>query len=46
MLTVLQVNAATFLANAAQLVKPGGLLLVGNMRDTHPQLGFTLNVVQ
>lgn len=44
--TVLQVDAATFLANAAQLVKPGGLLLVGNMRDTHPQLGFTLNVVQ
>lgn len=44
--TALQVNAATFLANAAQLVKPGGLLLVGNMRDTHPQLGFTLNVVQ
>lgn len=34
------------LANAAQLVKPGGLLLTGNMRDTHPQLGFTLNVVQ
>ncbi|WLD47041.1 hypothetical protein NLML1_0678 [Candidatus Nanosynbacter lyticus] len=44
--TALQVNAATFLAHAAQLVKPGGLLLVGNMRDTHPQLGFTLNVVQ
>ena len=44
--TVLQVDAATFLANAAQLVKPGGLLLVGNMRDTHPQLGFTLNIVQ
>lgn len=44
--TVLQVDAATFLANAAQLVKPGGLLLVGNMRDTHPQLGFMLNVVQ
>ena len=44
--TALQVNAATFLANAAQLVKPGGLLLIGNMRDTHPQLGFTLNVVQ
>ena len=44
--TALQVNTATFLANAAQLVKPGGLLLVGNMRDTHPQLGFTLNVVQ
>lgn len=44
--TVLQVDAATFLANAAQLVKPGGLLLIGNMRDTHPQLGFTLNVVQ
>lgn len=44
--TALRVNAATFLANAAQLVKSGGLLLVGNMRDTHPQLGFTLNVVQ
>jgi hypothetical protein len=44
--TALQVNAATFLAHAAQLVKPGGLLLVGNMRDMHPQLGFTLNVVQ
>ena len=44
--TALRVNAATFLAHAAQLVKPGGLLLVGNMRDTHPQLGFTLNVVQ
>ena len=44
--TALQVDAATFLAHAAQLVKPGGLLLVGNMRDTHPQLGFTLNVVQ
>ncbi|MFC2605941.1 MAG: hypothetical protein ACFNZR_01515 [Candidatus Nanosynbacter sp.] len=44
--TALQVNAATFLAHAAQLVKSGGLLLVGNMRDTHPQLGFTLNVVQ
>ena len=41
--TALRVNAATFLAHAAQLVKPGGLLLVGNMRDTHPQLGFTLN---
>ena len=44
--TALQVDAATFLANAVQLVKPGGLLLIGNMRDTHPQLGFTLNVVQ
>ena len=44
--TALQDNAAPFLANAAQLVKSGGLLLVGNMRDTHPQLGFTLNVVQ
>lgn len=44
--TALQVDAATFLAHAAQPVKPGGLLLVGNMCDTHPQLGFTLNVVQ
>lgn len=39
-------DARIFLANAMERVKPGGLLLVGNMRDTHPQLGFTLNVVQ
>lgn len=39
-------GAITFIKNAYELVKPGGLLLVGNMLDTHPQLGFTLNVVQ
>lgn len=39
-------GAETFLKNAYELVKPGGLLIVGNMLDTHPQLGFTLNVVQ
>lgn len=36
----------TFLERAFQQVKPGGVLVVGNMLDTHPQLGFTLNVVQ
>lgn len=39
-------GANTFLRNAYELVKPGGVLLIGNMRDTHPTLGFTLNTVQ
>ena len=39
-------GAQTFLQNAYELVKPGGILLVGNMLDTHPQLEFTLNVIQ
>lgn len=39
-------GAVTFIKNAYELVKPGGRLLLGNMLDTHPQLGFTLNVVQ
>lgn len=39
-------GAVSFLHNAYELVKPGGMLVVGNMRDTHPQLGFTLNVAQ
>ncbi|NQX25988.1 hypothetical protein HQQ81_01300 [Microbacteriaceae bacterium VKM Ac-2854] len=39
-------GAVTFLRNAYELVAPGGVLVVGNMLDTHPQLGFTLDVVQ
>lgn len=39
-------GAVTFLRNAYDLVEPGGVLLVGNMRDSHPQLGFTMNVIQ
>lgn len=39
-------GAETFLKNAYELVRPGGTLMVGNMLDTHPQLGFTLNVIQ
>ena len=39
-------GAPTFLKNAYEITKPGGLLLVGNMLDTHPQLGFTLNTLQ
>ena len=39
-------GARNFLTNAFELVRPGGLLVVGNMRDTHPQLGFTLNTIQ
>lgn len=40
------VGITGFLRNAYELVKPGGMLVVGNMRDTHPQLGFTLNTIQ
>ena len=36
----------TFLANAWRMVRPGGVLVVANMLPTHPQLGFTLNVIQ
>ncbi len=39
-------GAVTFIRNAYDFVKPGGLLVLGNMLDTHPQLAFTLNVVQ
>lgn len=39
-------GAATFLRNAFACVRPGGMLVVGNMLDTHPQLGFTLDVIQ
>ncbi len=39
-------GARSFLHNAFELVTPGGQLIVGNMRDTHPQLGFTLNTIQ
>lgn len=39
-------DAVTFLRNASGLVRPGGYLIVGNMLDRHPYLGFTLNVIQ
>lgn len=39
-------GAVSLMKNSYELVKPGGLLMVGNMLDTHPQLGFTLNVIQ
>lgn len=45
-LKTLQAGARTFLKNCYRLVKPGGDLIVGNMLDTHPQLGFTLNTIQ
>lgn len=39
-------GAITFLRNAFATVRPGGLLLVGNMLDTHPELSFTMDVIQ
>ena len=39
-------GARSFMKNSFDLVKPGGLMIIGNMLDTHPQLGFTLNTIQ
>ncbi len=39
-------GAVTLLRNAWELLRPGGLLVFGNMLPTHPQLDFTLHVVQ
>lgn len=39
-------GARSFMKNSFNLVKPGGLMVVGNMLDSHPQLGFTLNTIQ
>ena len=39
-------GASKFLKEAYGLLKPGGVLIFGNMRDTHPQLDFTLHIVQ
>lgn len=42
----LMAGAVTFLRNAFKLLESGGYLVVGNMLDSHPELAFTLNVVQ
>lgn len=39
-------DAIGFMKNAYDLVAPGGIFMFGNMRDTHPQLEFTTNVIQ
>ena len=39
-------GAVTFLRNAYDLVRPGGLLVIGNMLDTHPQLDVLSRIVQ
>jgi hypothetical protein len=39
-------GAVNFLRTAFGYVSPGGLLIFGNMLDTHPHIGFTLDVVQ
>jgi hypothetical protein len=39
-------GAVTFLRNAFDCVRPGGVLVVGNMLDSHPELGLTINVIQ
>lgn len=39
-------GAVTFVRNAFACVRPGGMLITGNMLDTHPQLGFTMDVIQ
>jgi SAM-dependent methyltransferase len=39
-------SASDFLRAALRFVKPGGILVLGNMLDTHPQLDFVLRIVQ
>lgn len=39
-------GAVALLRDAYERVDDDGLLLVGNMLDSHPELGFTLNVIQ
>lgn len=39
-------GAVDFLRVAYSLLKPGGILVFGNMSDQHPHLMFTINVVQ
>jgi cyclopropane fatty-acyl-phospholipid synthase-like methyltransferase len=39
-------GAVTLFRNAYELVRPGGVLVFANMLVSHPQLAFTLNVVQ
>lgn len=39
-------GARTFLRNSYELVRPGGILVIGNMLKSHPQLAFTLDVIQ
>lgn len=39
-------GAIEFLNTAHSLLKPGGILVLGNMRDTHPQLTFTTQIVR
>lgn len=39
-------GAIEFLEAAYSLLKPGGMLVLGNMRDDHPQLPFTIGIVR
>lgn len=39
-------GAVTLLRNAYELLRPGGVLVMSNMLDTHPQLAVTLRIVQ
>lgn len=41
-----QAGAVSLVRNSFDLVRPGGLLIVGNMSTEHPHLGFTLNTIQ
>lgn len=43
---IMMPGAIEFLKTAYSLLKPGGILVLGNMRDSHPQLTFTTQVVR
>lgn len=44
--TIQMPGAIDFLRAAYSLLKPGGILVLGNMRDSHSQLKFATQVVQ
>lgn len=39
-------SASTFLQRSYKYLKPGGILIFGNMQDTHPGLDFTIGAVE
>jgi hypothetical protein len=39
-------KAARFIKNSFELVKPGGVFITSNIRDTHPERAYTEGVVQ
>jgi cyclopropane fatty-acyl-phospholipid synthase-like methyltransferase len=39
-------SASEYLAGAISMTRPGGIVLIGNMLDTHAQLDFVMRCIQ